>query len=97
MVIPLYSVVFGLRNPQKQNRKMGAKQTFLFRIKWNLFYRHPIGVKWTHLTQNFLLHIQRLCITEIFSAKDQQKKYLLELSTHLLCASLLFDNNIDFR
>ena len=33
------------------------------------------AVKWTNLTQHFLLLIQRFCITEVYSAKDTRKYY----------------------
>ena len=55
--------------PPKYNSRMEAEWIFPFLVKWILLYPSLLGVKRTNLTQNFLL--QKLCITEVFPAKDQ--------------------------
>ena len=43
---------------------------FSFWGKTNPHFISPPQVKWTNLTPNFVLLVQRLCITEDFSAKE---------------------------
>ena len=47
----------------------------------------PIGLKWTNLTQKFLLLVQRLCIADVFSEKDHL--------VNVLTQQMRFENKLE--